>query len=90
MAAEVMVCTVTNEGGDYRAVITPAVRGRSEVSLRVGSAATIDGAIGKAISRPGVRFATAGDELDAEIAAFRGRSFTVMARNDELCHLGLR
>lgn len=88
---EVVVCNFRQLGQQVFALVTSIARGSegTAVAVRTGQGDCLDVAIGSAMSRPGLRFATARDELDAEIAAFRGRQLKVLARDNQLCSLGL-
>lgn len=53
-------------------------------------AVDVEGAVAQAIHRPGARFRSSYDELEATRAALRGRALMVQVRNGEICTLGLR
>lgn len=76
--------------GGYMATVTPAGAQRGYSAIRSGTAPTIDEAIGRAMGRPGLRFASDSDEREAQILTFRQRAFSVLARDDRLCTIGLR
>ena len=42
------------------------------------------------MGRPGLRFASDSDEREAQILTFRQRAFSVLAKDDKLCTIGLR
>lgn len=72
-----------------QAVVTAIGRGnRESTTFMRGVDATLDGAVGKAIGLPRIRFASGEDELEAERAALRTRAVTLMARDGQLCSLG--
>lgn len=88
MVTEFIYATLANNGSGVTAAIAPA--GRQGVPVVVGTGDTIERAIGAATRRPGLRFHTNGDELQAEIATFRQRGVSLMIRDNELITLGFR
>lgn len=86
---EFIYCRISDNGNGITASVVPADR-KADQTPQFGTGETIETAIGRAMRRPGVRFRANGDELQAEIAAFRDLPISVMIRNDEMTTLGFR
>ncbi|OGU23667.1 MAG: hypothetical protein A2580_13335 [Hydrogenophilales bacterium RIFOXYD1_FULL_62_11] len=85
---EILQCFIQDGPDGVQAVLTaPASKG-CDRHVRSGRGHTLDGAIGAAMGRPNMRFATAIDERDAEIAVFRRRCLTLLAKDNEICLVG--
>lgn len=78
-----------NRDGGVSVSVRPADR-KLDQTPRFGSGLTIEDALGRALQRPGIRFHARDDETQAEIAAFRERSVSLMIRDDEVVTLGFR
>jgi len=89
---EFYTARVVDNGRGVNASVTPADRKGSpqQQQPQFGTGNTIEQALASAMRRPGVRFCTSGDELQAEILTFRERAMSLMIRGNELITLGLR
>lgn len=92
MSKEVVVVAKLEKiaGGAWRATVRPTRTNQSD-AMRHGEGPSEERAIAKAMGRPLLSFETASDELEAVIAAARGRPLTVMAtQKGFLRSLGMR
>ena len=80
---EILQCFIQDGPDGVQAVLTaPASKG-CDRHVRSGRGHTLDGAIGAAMGRPNMRFATAIDERDAEIAAHLGEVLWARGKREE-------
>lgn len=68
--------------------IRKLIRGTVDAAL-LGSGVTIEAAIRTAMSLPGLEFASARDELDAQIAAFRRKRLNLEFTGENIISQGL-
>ncbi len=85
--AERALVTFRKDGDTAR--VTLSDPRRPAALAREGHGSTWEAGIAHAMGRPGLRFATAADELRAEVAAFRGRGLHVLAGDTRIHSLEL-